>query len=246
MNPFTPTPLARTASHHAAHRRTPQRFARRPIGQRHRSHRRFLSTATRRFIAPNNTAGLIQQAGVITRRMNETLSDLNVVEGNIRLGEAVSTTHMVLSEGIQLGAVATKGLGVVKNVATLGGHLVRGSGTLGVGGRVVTGMPGTAAGDIINASIRDQQLRILGGGVGSEAASTVVGGIFVNEVGRLSNEVQDAFGSGRGALDAAYGAGAALQRSYYEDAARLQTIRRQIEQARSSSPQGTGTGGGGG
>jgi len=94
------------------------------------------------------------------------------------------------------------------------------------------------------SSIRDQQLRLLGGGVGGEAASTVVGGIFVNEVGRWSYEVQDAFGSGRGAVDAAYSAAAALQRSYYEDAARLQAARRQIEQAR--SPQGTGTGGGGG
>ena len=77
-------------------------------------------------------ADLIRRAGIITRRMNETLSDANVIEGNIRLGEAVSTAHMVLDEGIALGAVAAKSVSVLRGVGTLGGYIVRGPGTLGV------------------------------------------------------------------------------------------------------------------
>lgn len=186
-------------------------------------------------VAPKKTEDpkcpeLIAQAGRITGRMNETLFDQNVVESNIRFGEAVSVAHMVTSEGVELGTVVSKGFSVVKNVFTLGGYLARGSGTLGVGGNVVRGVPGTAAGDLINASIGNQQLLTVGGAVAEETLSTGFGvGVF-KATDALFSQFTDARNSGRGAVDAAYSASAALQRSYYQDAARLKDVRAEIKE----------------
>lgn len=186
-------------------------------------------------VAPKKTEDpkcpeLIAQAGRITGRMNETLSDQNVVESNIRFGEAVSVAHMVTSEGVELGTVVAKGFSVIKNVFTLGGYVARGAGTLGVGGTVIRGVPGTAAGDLINASIGNQQLLTVGGAVFEETGSTVAGAVTLGFAGKAFDRFRDAAGSGRGAVNAAYSASAALQRSYYQDAQRLKDVRAEIKE----------------
>lgn len=143
-------------------------------------------------------------------RQQGILSDMNELEGAIVFGEAFSTGHQVLHEGIQLGVTAAKGFSLIKGMFGFRA------------GAYTAGNPSVAG---IDQQIGNAQLQRVGSGVATEALSVGAGAGVIKSISALSESFSDAFSSGRGSMSQAYNTSVQLERSYHQVTHQLNQLR---------------------
>ena len=174
-------------------------------------------------LASQDIGQLTKQTAVITTRVNATLSDLNSIEANVRTAALIGMSYEVLDKGIEVGAASAKGVTVIQDLAVAGGYL-----TSGVGGRVIQGMPGTKAGDLINSMIGSNQIVGTGHVIYNESLSYLSGVLVVAGLSNISDLFNDLQDGGLGTLSDTMRMASIVERSYFADMRRLRELQRQI------------------